>query len=153
MAGGMTKADTDTGYNEARQKLDILASVGGHEVDVSWTNSARVPRIPRTLRKALLSLGGPLPEPKNPDWLDSVFIEAISIDDMIRTMPAMMRTANTERLNFIVRPHGPGVTFLQLDDLDAVKLARAAPPCFLALETSPGNYQAWLAIPGPLEPE
>src|SRR3954462_7940584 len=142
MAGGIAEANTSTGYSEARRMLDICASVDGHEVDVSWTNSARVPRIPRTLRKALLSLGGPLPEAKNPDWLDSVFIEAISIEDMIRIMPAMMRTANTERLNFIVRPHGPGITFLQLDDLDAAKLSHAAPPCFTALETSPGNYQA-----------
>src|SRR4051812_17026482 len=130
MAGGVAKADTDTGYDEARRMLGLCASVGGHEVDVSWTNGAGTPRIPRTLRKALLSLGGPLPEPKNPDWLDSVFIEAIRIDDMIRTMPAMMRTANIERLNFIVRPHGSGITFLQLDDLDAAKLARAAPPMF-----------------------
>src|SRR3954447_6890354 len=151
MAGGVAEADTDTGYDEARRMLDLCASVGGREVDVSWTNGAGIPRIPRTLRKALLSLGGPLPKPKNPDWLNSVFIEAISIEDMIRTMPAMMRAANTERLNFIVRPHGAGVTFLQLDDLDAVKLARAAPPCFIALETSPGNYQAWLAIPDLLD--
>lgn len=140
MAGGMAKADTDAGYHEARHMLDICASVGGHKVDVSWTNGAGVPRIPRTLRKALLSVGGPLPKAKNPDWLDSVFIEAISIEDIIRIMPAMMRTANTEGLNFIVRPHGPGIMFLQLDDLDAAKLARAAPPCFIALETSPGNY-------------
>src|SRR3954462_13830650 len=127
MAGGIAEADTSTGYDEARRMLDICASVGGREVDVSWTNSAGVPRIPRTLLKALLSLGSPLPEPKNPDWLDSVFIEAISIDDMIRTMPAMMQAANAERLNLIVRPHGSSITFLQLDDLDAAKLARAPP--------------------------
>ena len=48
----------------------------------------------------------------------------------------------------IVRPHGPGVTFIQLDDLKADKLARLAPAVFLILETSPGNFQAWLALAG-----
>jgi RepB DNA-primase from phage plasmid len=48
-----------------------------------------------------------------------------------------------------VRPHGAGVTFLQLDDLSADKLPPLAPAVFLILETSPANYQAWLAIAGP----
>ena len=44
-------------------------------------------------------------------------------------------------------PHGPGVTFIQLDDLKAADLPRLAPAVFLTLETSPGNFQAWVAIP------
>jgi hypothetical protein len=47
-----------------------------------------------------------------------------------------------------VRPHGPGVTFIQLDDLKADQLPPLAPAVFLTIETSPGNYQAWLALPG-----
>jgi hypothetical protein len=39
------------------------------------------------LRKALQSLGGKLPAPKNPDWLDSVYIEGISLSDLARTLP------------------------------------------------------------------
>jgi hypothetical protein len=46
-----------------------------------------------------------------------------------------------------VRPHGPGATFIQLDDLKADQLARLAPAVFLILETSPGNFQAWVAMP------
>ena len=48
----------------------------------------------------------------------------------------------------IVRPHGPAVTFIQLDDLKAENLARLAPAVFLILETSPGNFQAWVAMRG-----
>ena len=47
-----------------------------------------------------------------------------------------------------MRPHGPGVTFIQLDDLNADLLAALAPAVFLTLETSPGNFQAWVAMPG-----
>ena len=35
---------------------------------------------------------------------------------------------------------------MQLDDLDREKLDRVRESAFLLLETSPGNYQAWLAI-------
>ena len=45
-------------------------------------------------------------------------------------------------------PGRPAVTFVQLDDLDADKLARVAPAVFLTLETSPGIFRHGLAIPG-----
>ena len=47
-----------------------------------------------------------------------------------------------------MRPHGHGVSFIQLDDLGADLLARLAPAVFLILQTSPANFQAWLAISG-----
>jgi hypothetical protein len=37
---------------------------------------------------------------------------------------------------------------MQLDDLNSEKLARVAPAMFLSIETSPGNFQAWLAMSG-----
>lgn len=37
---------------------------------------------------------------------------------------------------------------MQLDDLGSEKLARVAPAMFLSIETSPGNFQAWLAVAG-----
>ena len=89
-----------------------------------------------------------MPAPKNPDWLNSVHIEGISLADLARTLPAMLGTANAERLNFIVRPFGADVTLMQLDDLDREKLARVAPAMFLSIETSPENFQAWLAMAG-----
>ena len=66
-----------------------------------------------------------------------------------RTLPAMLDAAPARQRNVIVRPHGAGVTFIQLDDLKAEALARLAPAVFLILETSPGNFQAWLAMRGP----
>jgi RepB DNA-primase from phage plasmid len=38
--------------------------------------------------------------------------------------------------------------FIQLDDLTADQLPQLAPAMFLIFETSPGNFQAWLALPG-----
>jgi hypothetical protein len=42
----------------------------------------------------------------------------------------------------------PEVSFLQLDDLKVEQLPQVA---FVTLETSPGKYQAWLALPGRLD--
>ena len=60
-------------------------------------------------------------------------------------LPAMLNEAAERKRNVIIRPHGPEVTLLQLDDLKLQQLPAVA---FVALETSPGNYQAWLALPG-----
>ena len=58
----------------------------------------------------------------------------------------MLDSATSKQRNVIVRPHGLGVSFIQLDDLKADMLARLAPAVFLILQTSPGNFQAWVAI-------
>jgi hypothetical protein len=76
------------------------------------------------------------------------FRRGVPLADLRRTLPAILDHATQKRRNVIVRPHGPHVTFIQLDDLDQTKLARVTTAVFLALETSPGNYQAWAAMPG-----
>jgi len=50
--------------------------------------------------------------------------------------------------NLIVRPVGPDVVFVQLDDLSAEQLQRVRPAAFLIHATSPGNHQAWIAVEG-----
>jgi hypothetical protein len=95
--------------------LDICASVEARAVDLTLTNS---------------------------DGEKEWFRRDLSLIDLARTLPAMLDDATDKQRNVIIRPHGPGVMFLQLDDLDADKLARVAPLCFIALETSPGNFQA-----------
>jgi hypothetical protein len=50
--------------------------------------------------------------------------------------------------NLIVRPTGADVCFVQLDDLSAEQLDRVRPAAFLIHSTSPGNFQAWLAVEG-----
>jgi hypothetical protein len=50
--------------------------------------------------------------------------------------------------NLIVRPTGPEVVFVQLDDIAADQLDRLRPSSCLIIETSPGNHQAWIAVSG-----
>jgi hypothetical protein len=101
--------------------LNCFASVGARRFDVTGTT--------RSGEK---------------DW----FRGNVPLAELTRTLPAMLKSAISSERNVIVRPHGPGITFLQLDDLAADRLPAIAPAVFLALETSPGNYQAWLALPG-----
>jgi RepB DNA-primase from phage plasmid len=139
---------TDTPLEAARRMLDIFAGVGAERFHVTWTNSAGSPRCPRSLRSTLQSLGGPLPHTDNDDWLDAIHIAGISAADLRRTIPALLDTATTDRVNLTIRPRATSVRFIQLDDLSAEKLPALAPAMFLIIETSPGNYQAWLAMPG-----
>jgi hypothetical protein len=108
-------------HAEARRMLDTFSSVGATRFDVTITTAAGD---------------------------KETFERSVSLTSLVRTLPVRLDAAITRRRNVIVRPHGPGVTFLQLDDLAADQLARLAPAVFLTLETSPGNYQAWLALPG-----
>ena len=77
------------------------------------------------------------------------FRAGVTFGQLIRTLPGIIDYATKQQHNVIVRPHGPGVTFIQLDDLKADQLARPAPAMFLTLETSPGNFQAWAALTEP----
>src|SRR5271169_3598789 len=72
----------------------------------------------------------------------------MKLADLIRTLPAILDSATRQQRNVIVRPHGLGVSFLQLDDLKAEMLTRLAPAVFLILKTSPANFQAWVATSG-----
>src|SRR5215217_2891554 len=71
---------------------------------------------------------------------------AVSLTELRRALPGILNAAVASERNVIVRPHGPGVTFIQLDDLKSARLAPLRPPVFLALETSPENFQAWVAL-------
>jgi RepB DNA-primase from phage plasmid len=117
----MGEPDTTTAHSEARNMLDTFASVGATRFDVTSTTRAG-----------------------EKDW----FRRNVSLADLARILPAMLDAAIIEQRNVIVRPHSPGVTFLQLDDLGPDQLPPLAPAVFLTLETSPGNFQAWLALPG-----
>src|SRR5271156_5311803 len=108
------------GHIEAQAMLDAFASVGATRFDVTRTTRAGDKEF---------------------------FRRGVSLADLARTLPAMLDSAAAQR-NVIVRPHGPAVTFIQLDDLKADNLTRLAPAVFLTLETSPGNFQAWVAMPG-----
>jgi hypothetical protein len=99
--------------------LDAFASVGATRFDVTWTTCAG-----------------------DKEW----FRRGMSFADLARNLPRMLDEAPSRQRNVIMRPHGPSVTFVQLDDLAPAMLARLAPAVFLTLQTSPGNFQAWVAI-------
>ena len=117
----MSESSGNIGHAAAQAMLDSFASVGAVRFDVTL---------------------------KGLDGEKYGFRRNVGFAELRRTLPALLDDAAAKQHSVIVRPDGPTVTFVQLDDLDAEKLARAAPPVFLALETSPGNFQAWLAIPG-----
>jgi RepB DNA-primase from phage plasmid len=109
--------------DQARRMLDLCASVGATAVDLTLTGSSG-----------------------EKEW----FRRNLPLSELGRMLPAMLDDATAKRRNIIIRPHGPEVTLLQLDDLKPHQLPAAA---FVTLETSPGNYQAWLALPGKLDKE
>ena len=117
----MGESGNQNGHAAARAMIDSFASVGAARFDVTWTTRAG-----------------------EKEW----FRRAMSLADLRRTLPAMLDAAPAKQRNVIVRPHGPGVTFIQLDDLKADRLPQLAPAVFLILETSPGNFQAWAALAG-----
>jgi hypothetical protein len=50
------------------------------------------------------------------------------------------------RYNVIIRPRSNTATLIQLDDLDFARAERIAPQSVIVIETSPANYQAWVAV-------
>jgi hypothetical protein len=59
----------------------------------------------------------------------------------------LLFTSCEKRLNVIVRPiSARTLSFIQLDDLSASQLDRVRGFSFLVLETSPENFQAWVAV-------
>jgi hypothetical protein len=115
----MTESSAKTGHADALAMLDVFASVGAVRFDVTWTTAAG-----------------------EKEW----FRRSMSLADLRAVVPAMLDGAPAKQRNIIVRPHGPKITFIQLDDLKADQLALLAPAVFLIIETSPGNFQAWAAL-------
>jgi hypothetical protein len=105
----MAEADAIPPVDAARAMLDTFASVGAGCFHVTWTNGDGNPRRPRSLRRSLQSLGGPLPQPENADWLDAIHIARIGAADLNRTIPALLETALTDCLNLNLRPYGKDV--------------------------------------------
>ena len=100
--------------------IDAFTSVGAISFDLTWTNAAGE---------------------------EQAFRRNCLAPYLYRALPALLENAERHRNNVIVRPRAEAaVTLVQLDDLNAAKLARVAPLAFLILETSPGNYQAWAAM-------
>jgi RepB DNA-primase from phage plasmid len=117
----MSDESTNTAHVAALAMLDAFASVGVERFDLT-----------RTTRS------------EEKDY----FRRGVAVAELRKAMPRMLDEATEQQLNVIVRPRGPRVTFIQLDDLKAPTVASVTPAVFLVLETSPGNFQAWVAIDG-----
>jgi hypothetical protein len=69
-----------------------------------------------------------------------------SVDQLRNTIDKALQAAINAKENYIVRPRFKEPQIIQLDDLDAAKAERLAPHAFMVLRTSPGNFQAWVAV-------
>jgi RepB DNA-primase from phage plasmid len=117
---------TETPAAKALAMLDAFAGVGVTMFDFTLTN---------------------IKEDKNGRQEVRGYQENQSLAELRRSMPQLITDATRRQNNNIIRPHNPpGVTIIQLDDLDAAKIARLAEHSFMVICTSPGNHQAWLAV-------
>jgi hypothetical protein len=114
-------AGDSTALHDGQRMLDLFASTGATHFDITWTTASGDKQS---------------------------FRRNVPADMVRRTLSVMLGYATHARQNLIVRPHGAGVTFIQLDDLKADRLPPLAGDAFLTLETSPGNFQAWVALSG-----
>ncbi len=108
-----------TAAQQAEEMLDAFASVGAERFDITFTDVAGE-KVGFRGNRSL-------------DWLRP----AIS---------GILEDAADRQHNVIVRPRASGLELIQLDDLGQDAAARLEPVSFLILRTSPGNYQAWVAV-------
>ena len=104
---------------QALMMLDTFASVGATHFDITFTHLSGEKRGFRCNR---------------------------SLAEVMESMPPLVTSSTGRQNNVIVRPRVDGAIYVQLDDLDRQQAVRMAAAAFLMLETSPGNYQAWVAV-------
>jgi len=69
------------------------------------------------------------------------------VDELRRAIGRHLQETTARRQNFIIRPRGNRqAELIQLDDLAEGTAAAIAPLALMVLCTSPGNYQAWVAV-------
>lgn len=115
----MSTGATDSREGKALAMLDAFASVGVRFFDVTMTDI---------------------------EGEKTGFQTSRPVDHLRRAIGKAIGAAIELRQNYIIRPRANSVTLIQLDDLDTAKAERVAAHAFMVLETSPGNFQAWLAV-------
>jgi hypothetical protein len=68
------------------------------------------------------------------------------LERLRRTIGRILQDTEKSRYNVIIRPRSNTATLIQLDDLDFARAERIAPQSVIAIQTSPANYQAWVAV-------
>ena len=82
----------------------------------------------------------------NGDKIPRGFQANRGVDQLRRSIGPQLEAAARARENFIIRPRSAAATLIQLDDLPADATAQLAGYAFMVLCTSPGNFQAWVAV-------
>jgi len=80
------------------------------------------------------------------------FRRDLPVGELHRIIPDLLDRCSGKGWNLIVRPKAPPL-FLQLDDVEYPTRERLQHVSFLSLETSPGNYQAWIALSAVSNPD
>jgi hypothetical protein len=73
----------------------------------------------------------------------------VKLAELSRAAHAMLDRAASQQHNVIVRPHGAGVSFVQLDDLKAGMLARLRRPRFSSCKPRRGIFRHGSRSPEP----
>jgi hypothetical protein len=71
--------------------------------------------------------------------------ETLSLDEMRAWLPDLLKRNEERHESLIVRPVAHHL--IQVDDCDRDMVERLKPFAFLVVETSPDNFQVWLALP------
>ena len=80
------------------------------------------------------------------DATGAVDVRDVTDDDLSVNLGAWIADAERRGQSFIVRLRGDGL--IQVDDCDQESREFLEPLAFLTVETSPGSFQAWLAVDG-----
>jgi hypothetical protein len=123
--------------SEALRMIDTFASVGANKIHVSKTDinndiqwgKAYSPQDLRKVLPAMIRVAGKL--------------EECDLQDKTGNVIGKARAGG----NLMVRPMSDTSAFIQLDDLTEAKLDPVRSVAFLTVRTSPGNSQAWIAVP------
>lgn len=72
----------------------------------------------------------------------------LDIQEVRCKIPKSLELAEEQQQNIIIRPRisDKARFFVQLDDLKDTQILKVQPAALLTIETSPGNFQAWIAI-------
>jgi hypothetical protein len=81
------------------------------------------------------------------------FLPQQSLRQVQLSLPKLLPGLRERQNSLVVRPHSDTSTLIQLDDLNGEMLAPLRDVAFLTLRTSPGNYQAWVAVTGLADPK
>ena len=119
MVDDRSRQVTGARVDAADRMLEVFASVGAFAFDVTLTKLAGE---------------------------KTGFQSNRSVDELRRSARRRLEASDRVQGNFIVRPRSTAAKLIQLDDLNQAKADRVSAHAFLLLETSPGNFQAWVAV-------